>query len=117
MVDIKTVRKLALSFAEAEEAPHFEKASFRIRKKIFATLDKKNNRVVLKLSLIDQSVFSSHNKAVIYPVPNAWGKQGWTIVELKRVRKDLFTDALTMAYCAVAPKTLAVTYTPQDPTN
>jgi hypothetical protein len=117
MVDIKTVRKLALSFDEAEESPHFEKASFRVRKKIFATLDKKNHHVVLKLSLIDQSVFSSHNKEIIYPVPNAWGKQGWTIVELKKVRKDMFADALTMAYCAVAPKTLAVKYTPKDPTN
>src|SRR5688500_6996818 len=113
MIDTKTVRKLDLSFDEAEEKAHCEKASFRVRKKIFATLDSKHNHVVLKLSLVDQSVFSNYNKEVIYPVPNAWGKQGWTIVELKRVRKDLFTDALTTAYCTVAPKTLAVKYTPK----
>jgi len=44
MVSIETFRQLALSFPDAEELPHLEKASFRIRKKIFATLDVKNNR-------------------------------------------------------------------------
>lgn len=31
-------RKLALSLPEATEAPHFDRASFRVGKKIFATL-------------------------------------------------------------------------------
>src|SRR6478735_1359590 len=110
MVNTETVRKLALAFEQAEEQPHFEKPSFRIKKKIFATLDIKNNRACLKLSLIDQSVFSAYDKSIIYPVPNAWGKQGWTFLELKKVRKDMFTDALTMAYCEVAPKKLAEQY-------
>jgi predicted DNA-binding protein (MmcQ/YjbR family) len=117
MIDTKTVRKLALSFDEAEEAPHFEKAAFRVRKKIFATLDNKRNQVILKLSPIDQSVFCSYKKDVIYPVPGAWGKLGWTVINMKKVRKDMFTDALTTAYCTVAPKKLAVKYTPEDPTN
>lgn len=104
MVNHETVRKLALSFDEAEEMPHFEKPSFRIRKKIFATLDVKNNRVCLKLSLIDQSVFSAFDASVVYPVPNAWGKQGWTFVDLEKVRKDMFKDALTCAYTELSKK-------------
>ncbi len=115
MIDIKSVRKLALSFDEADEAPHFEKAAFRVRKKIFATLDTKRHRVVLKLSLIDQSVFCNYKKDVIYPVPGAWGKLGWTVVDMKTVRKDMFTDAITTAYCTVAPKKLAARYAPDDP--
>ena len=110
MVTADTVRKLALSFEEAEEQPHFEKPSFRIKKKIFATLDIKNNRVCIKLSEIDQSVFSAFDKSVIYPVPNKWGKQGWTFIELKKVRADMFKDALTQSYCEVAPKSLADKY-------
>lgn len=110
MLSHETVRKLALSFEEAEELSHFEKPSFRIKKKIFATLDIKNNRGCLKLSLIDQSVFSAYDPTVIYPVPNAWGKQGWTFVNLKKVRKDMFKDALTCAFCEVAPKVLADKY-------
>lgn len=107
MVSIDTFRKLALSFPEATEEPHFEKTSFRVNKKIFATYDEVKNRACIKLSEIDQNVFSSADKTIIYPVDNKWGKQGWTLIELKKVHKDLFVDALTCAYCEVAPKKLA----------
>lgn len=107
MVTIETLRKLALSFPAATEEPHFEKTSFRIKKKIFATYDEKLKRACIKLSEIDQNVFSSADKTIIYPLENKWGKQGWTIIEMEKVHKDLFTDALTTAYCEVAPKKLA----------
>lgn len=110
MVTIATFRKLALSFPEAVELPHFENASFRIGKKIFATLSEKNKKACLKLSEINQSVFSSFDKTIIYPVPNKWGKQGWTFIELSKVKKELLKDALTTAYCEVAPKRLSQNY-------
>jgi len=37
-------------------------------------------------------------------VSGAWGKQGATFVDLKKVRKDMFLDALTTAYKNVALK-------------
>jgi predicted DNA-binding protein (MmcQ/YjbR family) len=107
MVTKEMVRTVALSFPEAEESPHFEKTSFRVRKKIFATITSSSSQCVIKLSMIDQSVFSAFNREMIYPVKGAWGKQGWTTIELKKVRRDLFTDAFTTAYCTVAPKKLA----------
>ena len=67
MVTLDSARKLALSFPEAVEMPHFEKASFRVKKKIFATLDAKKNRCVVKLSAVDQSVFCNYDSSVIYP--------------------------------------------------
>ena len=106
MTSIKSFRELALSFPETVELPHFENTSFRVSKKIFATLSEKHKRACLKLSEIDQSVFSTFDKTVIYPVPNKWGKQGWTFIELKNVKKETLIDALTTAYCAVAPKSL-----------
>jgi predicted DNA-binding protein (MmcQ/YjbR family) len=112
MVSLETVRKLALSFPEAEEQPHFEKTSFRVKKKIFTTLSRKDKRCVVKLSPVDQSVFADYNPNIIYPAKGAWGKQGWTIIELKKVRKDLFTDALTTAYCTVAPEKFALLVRP-----
>ncbi len=110
MVSIESARKLALSFDEAVELPHFELTSFRVKKKIFATLDIKNKRVCLMLSKIDQSVFSSFDSALIYPVPNKWGLNSATYIELKKVPKDLFKDALTVAYCNIAPPKLAAKY-------
>lgn len=105
MVTLKEVSTWALAFPEAIEMPHFEKTSFRVAKKIFATLDKKNQKVVVKLNEVDQSVLSSGNTG-IRPIQNAWGKQGWTIIELKKVRKTLFKDALSTSYNEVAPKRL-----------
>src|SRR5688572_16067812 len=107
MVSLDTVRKLSLSFPEAEEMPHFEKASFRVKKKIFATLDAKNKRCVVKLSAVDQSVFCKYDSTMIYPINNKWGKQGWTIIELKKVPKKLLVDAVTTSYCQVAPEKLS----------
>jgi predicted DNA-binding protein (MmcQ/YjbR family) len=113
MVSLDTVRKLALTFPEAVEQPHFEKASFRVKKKIFATLDAKNMRCVVKLSALDQSTFSSFDKTIIYPIKNAWGKQGWTIIELKKVPKKLIEDILITAYCEVASDKLAKLLRPE----
>ena len=92
MVSIDTFRKLALSFPEATEESHFE----NIKK-----------RACIILSEIDQDVFSSADKTIIFPVDNKWGKQGWTLIEMSKVRKELFIDALTTAYCEVAPKKLS----------
>ena len=114
MVSIHTFRELALSFPETTEDPHFEKTSFRVKKKIFATYDRQNKIACVKLSEIDQDVFSSSPGGVIYPVDNKWGKQGWTLIEMSKVRKDLFIDALTTAYCEVAPKKLAVQIRPNE---
>ncbi len=113
MVTIDTLRKIALSFPETTEETHFEKTSFRVKKKIFATYDQKNSRTCIKLSEIDQDVFSSSDKKTIYPIANKWGKQGWTIIEMRNVKKELFADALTTAYCEVAPKNLAQQIRPE----
>lgn len=114
MVTIDTFRTLALSFPETTEEPHFEKTSFRVKKKIFATYDDIKKRACIKLSEIDQNVFSSADKTIIFPVENNWGKQGWTIIEMSKVRKELFFDALTTSYCEVAPKKLADQIRPND---
>ncbi|HLU89902.1 MAG TPA: MmcQ/YjbR family DNA-binding protein [Cyclobacteriaceae bacterium] len=107
MLSLDTLRKIALSFPETSEEPHFEKTSFRVRKKIFASYDDKNKTASIKLSPADQDVFSSVDRTIIYPVPNQWGRQGWTCVAMEKVGKELLAAALTMAYCAVAPKKLA----------
>lgn len=107
MVSISTLRKLALSFPGTTEEPHFEKISFRVKKKIFVTYDDIKKRACIKLSEIDQDVFSSIDKTTIFPVDNKWGRQGWTIIEMKIVSHDIFIDAITTAYCEVAPAKFA----------
>ena len=110
MISIPAFRTMALSFPEIMEQPHFEKTSFRIRKKIFATLDEKTHIAVLKLSLIDQSVFCDINKTMIYPAEGGWGKHGWTKAELKKISREILNDLLTTSYCLVAPAQLSKKY-------
>jgi hypothetical protein len=107
MVSIVTARKLALSKKDAVEMPHFEKSSFRVGGKIFMTLDTKRNRACLKMTPEDQDVFSLIDKAVIYPVPNTWGQQGWTFIELAGVKKDVFCEALHAAFITVGKTTVS----------
>ena len=107
MMSINAIRKLVNSFPEVTEEPHFEKIAFKVKKKIFATYDDVHKNLCVRLSAIDQDVFSSAEKKAIYPVKNAWGKKGWTIIELKAVNKSISLDALTTAYCTTAPLSLA----------
>ena len=67
---------------------------------------------MVKLTLKDQSVFCAFDPSIIYPVPGGWGAKGATYIELTSVRKAMFKDALTMAYCTVAPLKLAEKYLP-----
>jgi hypothetical protein len=75
-----------------------------VAKKIFATLDVSAGLACIKLSEIDQNVFCTFDKNLIYPVPNKWGKQGWTLVNLTDIQEDMLVDALTTAYYEVARK-------------
>ena len=105
MVSFETVRKLALSFPETEEQPHFHLVSFRVKKKIFCTIHEKDNRIMVKLTPIDQSVFCAFDRNIIYPVPGGWGKKGATFIELSKVKMAMLKDALHVAYSTtVSPK-------------
>jgi hypothetical protein len=104
MVTPEEFRKKALSFPAAVELPHFEKTSFRVAKKIFATLSITDNEACVKLSKTDQHIFCSAERGVMYPVPGKWGKHGWTMIDLNRVGKRLANEALVCAYVTVAPK-------------
>jgi predicted DNA-binding protein (MmcQ/YjbR family) len=107
MVKLELFRKIALSFPGAEESAHFEKISFIVRKKIFATYDNKTGLACIKLSEIDQNIFSLAGKPVIYPVPNKWGRFGWTYIHLDKIGKDILKNALGKSYSEVAPKKLS----------
>ena len=110
MITIEQARKAALSLPEAEEKPHFHLTSFRIKNKIFATIHADKNYMMVKLSAVDQSVFCSYNKEVIFPVPGSWGKHGATFINLKKVKKAMFLDALKTAWKTTAPPKLTEKY-------
>lgn len=99
MVAIHTFRNLALALPDTEEMPHFDRASFRWKKKIFATLRESDGLAMVQLSLTDQDVFCAFEGGqVFYPVPGTWGKQGSTFVNLNLAHEDMVADALNCAW-------------------
>ena len=104
---INQIIDLALSFPEVMEAPHFVKTSFRVRKKIFATLNKEKMNLVVKLPILDQSVFCDMMSEIVQPVAGGWGKKGWTSVDFETIPHEGLKDLLTTAYKEVAPASLS----------
>lgn len=105
-MEVEEFIKFALSLPETVEEPHFERTAFKIRKKIFATLDSEKANVTVRLSKENQDIFSLIDKTNIYPVPNKWGKQGWTIFNFPNLKSEIVFEVLKIAYCSVASKKL-----------
>jgi hypothetical protein len=72
-----------------------------VKNKIFATLAEDTCIATFKFSPKEQSIFCAFDKSAVYPVPNKWGIQGWTFIELKKVPEELIFDALHTAYTIV----------------
>ena len=104
MVRSETFRKWATALFSVSEEPHFEKTSFRVRKRIFATLDETKRSASLKLSPVEQSVYISADPDSFRPATGAWGKQGWTLVDLSCATTGLAKDALEAAYREVTER-------------
>lgn len=114
MLTTEKVRELALSLPETEERDHFGRPAFRVRHKIFATIWPPEKKAMVKLSLVDQSVFCDLDQSVFYPVPGGWGRKGSTFVELNKVNGKIFKEALLSAWRQAAPRTLVRKYTQDE---
>ena len=98
MITPEEARALALSFKGADEKPHFERTAFTVKKKIFATLSLKDKTLNLRFTPQIQFIFCPPESDVIFPIDNAWGRQGWTTINLNKATKKLVQSALEEAY-------------------
>lgn len=106
MTSFSFLNQYALSLPEATEEPHFEKRSYRVKKKIFATVSEQEGFFVVKLTEMQQSLFCKWDESACHPVPNKWGLQGWTRVYFEKVDEDFLKDIVKTSYSNVAPKKL-----------
>ncbi len=104
MLDI--LRTFSLSLPQTTEEPHFEKTSFRIRKKIFLSYDFSTRLACFKLSEKEQDLFSIIDPNLVFPVPNKWGKRGWTLAKIEALNEDVIRDLIRSAYNQVASEKL-----------
>ena len=98
MVSAEETKNIALSLEDTEEHPHFNRIAFTVKKKIFATLSFNDKTLNLKFTPRVQFIFCPPNSDVIFAVPNGWGRQGWTTVNLDKATKKLVKSALEEAY-------------------
>ena len=100
-------RKLALKMPEATEGTHHGVADFRVANKIFATLAyEKTGFGVLLLTPDQQEGMVADAPEIFSSVPNAWGRQGATLVKLAAVKPDILESALRASWLRRAPKKL-----------
>lgn len=117
MISASTFRMMALQFELAAEKPHFEKTSFRIKDKIFASLDTAKKRATLKLNETDQSVYCQIRPSIANPATGAWGKQGWTVFDLSKTPKSIIAEALKKAYSNLVPEKVKKATVPKKTAN
>jgi hypothetical protein len=110
MITEEQFHTMALSFAETSLETKGEVTRFFVNKRKFASIRFCKNRASVKLSIDLQDVFCSYKTDVMYPIPNSSAKYGWTHINLQNIQQEMCLDAITMAYCEVAPKHLAEKY-------
>lgn len=97
MVSVLEVKEMMKQMEDVQESPHFDKLSFRVNKKIALTLNEKEQRCTVKFTEVQQSVYSTINIDMIYPVANKWGKQGWTNVDLTLIDAELLQEIIAIS--------------------
>ena len=98
-------RRLALSMPEAHEEPHFERTSFRVAKKIFATMtaDGSEAMVPVKDPELVQTLLASHPE--VFFSHGGWtARNGSLGVRLAKADAAMIEDLLTEAWKRIAPK-------------
>ena len=103
MASGKDLRRAALSLEGTTEAPHFDRAAFRVAR-IYATLAADGRTANLKLSPEEQEFKCMLTPEAFAPVPGGWGKQGWTTATLSALSAPELGDALETAWRPALPK-------------
>ncbi|WP_340645829.1 MmcQ/YjbR family DNA-binding protein [Phenylobacterium sp.] len=105
MLTCDDIRSIALTLPEAEELPHFDSTSFRVKGKIFATMGDEP-RATLKLDPEDQRNLVEAHPGVVSAVEGYWGRNGWTKVHFAAMDPETLSGLMRMAWVNVAPKRL-----------
>lgn len=90
-------REIALALPGTSEVPHFNRRAFRVAR-IYASLAPDETTANLRLTVEEQEIRCLIHPAVLSPLPNKWGMQGWTLVALDQIDTDLLRDVLTSSW-------------------
>lgn len=92
-------RRIALSFAGAEERAHMAHPDFRVGGKIFATLGSPDAaHGMVQLMAEQQALAIEAEPAGFRPASGAWGRGGSTLVRLEAVSDEWLERTLEWAW-------------------
>ena len=97
MATAKDLRSLAMALEGTSEAPHFDRAAFKVAR-IYVTLAADGKTANFKFTPDEQEFKCMMVPDAFAPVPNAWGKQGWTTATLSALGKADLQSALETAW-------------------
>jgi hypothetical protein len=103
MATAKDLRRIALGLEGTTEAPHFDRAAFKVAR-IYVTLTADGKTANFKFTPDEQEFKCMLAPEAFAPVPNAWGKQGWTTATLARLKAAELKSALETAWQHAVPK-------------
>ena len=91
------LRRIALSLEGTTEAPHFDRAAFKV-KRIYVTLAADGRTANLKLTPDEQEFKTMMAPELFTAIDNGFGRQGWTTITLAAATEDELKAALDLAY-------------------
>ena len=108
---LSTARRFALSLPETTEEPHFEKSSFRVRGKIFATVPVGGKHLHVHVDPAELKALVEHEPDAFDEI--VFGKrvvQDWIRVTLATAERDQVEELLEDAWRRKAPKRVLAAY-------
>ena len=97
MATAEDLRRLALALDGTTDAPHFDRTAFKAPR-TYATLAADGRTANLRFDLEEQSFKCLLAPQAFSPLPNAWGRQGWTLVTLSNLDVPELGQALELAW-------------------
>jgi uncharacterized protein YdhG (YjbR/CyaY superfamily) len=91
-------RRIALGMKDTVEGSHMGHPDFRAGGRIFASLYDEERSGTVKLTPDQQRQFIEEYPAVFAPQSGAWGRQGYTKVQLSAADEDTLGEAITLAW-------------------
>jgi hypothetical protein len=98
-------RRFALALPEAHEEPHFERASFRVGKKIFATLVRDGSEAMVRLPVAEEAEDWIAARPELFLSYGTWTtKHGALGVRLAKAPARLVKPLVVEAWRGIAPR-------------
>ena len=91
-------RRIALGLEGTIEGAHMGHPDFRAGGRIFASIHPDPRVAMVKLSPEQQEQFVTDHPRAFAPEAGAWGRQGYTKVQLHAVDEDTVGEAMTLAW-------------------